>query len=38
ASHVAGIDGNPRLSETESQLAFLQGQRLANFVVKLSRP
>lgn len=38
ASHVTGADGNPRLSEAESQLAFLQGQRLANFVVKLSRP
>lgn len=38
ASHVAGPDGNPTLSEAESRLAFVQGQRLANLVEKLSRP
>lgn len=38
ASHVAGPDGNPTLSEAESRLAFVQGQRLANLAKKLSRP
>lgn len=38
ASHVAGADGNPLLSDPESRLAFAQGQRLANIVQKLSRP
>jgi NAD(P)H dehydrogenase (quinone) len=38
ASHVAGADGNPSLSETESRLAFAQGRRLANIALKLSRP
>lgn len=38
ASHVAGPNGNPSLSEAESRLAFAQGQRLANLVEKLSRP
>ena len=38
ASHVAGADGSPALSETESRLAFAQGQRLANIALKLSRP
>lgn len=38
ASHVAGADGNPALSETESRLAFAQGRRLANIALKLSRP
>jgi NAD(P)H dehydrogenase (quinone) len=37
-SHIAGHDGNPRLSETESRLAFAQGKRLAILVQKLSRP
>ena len=35
-SHVSGPTGNPLLTETESRLAFLQGQRLANFAKKLS--
>ncbi len=38
ASHVAGPDGNPALSDSESRLAFAQGQRLANIALKLSRP
>ncbi len=38
ASHVAGPDGNPALSESESRLAFAQGRRLANIALKLSRP
>jgi len=38
ASHVAGADGSPALSETESRLAFAQGRRLANIALKLSRP
>mgnify|MGYP000039971541 FL=1 len=38
ASHIAGASGNSRLSESESRLAFAQGQRLANLVVRLSRP
>ena len=38
ASHVAGSDGNPALSEAESRLAFAQGKRLANIALKLSRP
>ncbi|UCV16294.1 NAD(P)H:quinone oxidoreductase [Quatrionicoccus australiensis] len=38
ASRVAGSDGNPQLSETESRLAFAQGKRLANIALKLSRP
>ncbi len=36
ASHVAGDQGNPLLSAEESRLAFLQGQRLAQMVLKLS--
>lgn len=35
-SHVSGATGNPLLTDTESRLAFLQGQRLANFAQKLS--
>lgn len=35
ASHVAGTGGNPVLAESESHLAFVQGQRLANLVKKL---
>ena len=35
-SHVAGATGNPMLTEAESHLAFIQGQRLANLVKKLS--
>lgn len=38
ASHVAGADGSPALSETEIRLAFAQGRRLANIALKLSRP
>ncbi len=38
ASHVAGLTGNATLSEIESRLAFVQGQRLANLAIKLSRP
>lgn len=38
ASHVAGPNGSPALSEAESKLAFAQGQRLALLVKKLSRP
>jgi NAD(P)H dehydrogenase (quinone) len=37
-SHIAGSNSNPLLSDTESQLAFAQGKRLANIVQKLSRP
>lgn len=37
-SHVAGATGNPVLTEAESRLAFIQGQRLANIAQKLSRP
>ena len=35
-SHISGVSGNPVLSESESRLAFNQGQRLANLVKKLS--
>ena len=35
-SHISGGSGNPVLSESESRLAFNQGQRLANLVKKLS--
>lgn len=38
ASHVAGHDGNPILTEAETRLAFFQGQRLAGMALKLSRP
>ena len=38
ASHVAGADGNPLLADSESRLAFAQGQRLANIALKLCRP
>lgn len=38
ASHVAGADGSPALSETEIRLAFAQGRRLANIALKLSQP
>lgn len=38
ASHIAGPNGNPTLSDTESHLAFVQGQRLAILAKKLSRP
>lgn len=35
-SHVSGSTGNPALTEAESRLAFIQGQRLAYFAKKLS--
>lgn len=35
ASHVSGHDGNPALTEAESRLAFVQGQRLAQTALKL---
>ena len=38
ASHVSGQNGNPTLSESESQLAFNQGKRLAIIAKKLSTP
>jgi NAD(P)H dehydrogenase (quinone) len=37
ASHVAGSAGSPELSESERQLAFVQGQRLANIAHKLAK-
>lgn len=37
ASHVAGASGNPLLSDSESRLAFAQGQRLARLVLQLER-
>ncbi|MBS1144641.1 MAG: NAD(P)H:quinone oxidoreductase [Proteobacteria bacterium] len=36
ASHIAGANGNPTLTEAESRLAFLQGQRISNLAKKLS--
>lgn len=38
ASHVSGASGDPTLSEDESRLAFAQGKRLAEIVLKLGRP
>jgi NAD(P)H dehydrogenase (quinone) len=38
ASHIAGAAGHSQLSTTESRLAFSQGKRLANIVLKLSQP
>lgn len=38
ASHVAGNNGSPLLSEVEIRLAFAQGKRLAILAQKLSRP
>ncbi len=35
ASHLAGAEGNPTLSEDERQLAFAQGRRLASIALKL---
>jgi len=37
ASHVAGSNGDPALTEAESRLAFAQGQRLAQLVVQLGK-
>ncbi len=36
ASHVAGGEGNPTLSDEERRLAFAQGQRLATIALKLN--
>ncbi|MEF8700186.1 MAG: NAD(P)H:quinone oxidoreductase [Candidatus Accumulibacter sp. UW20] len=36
ASHLAGADGNPVLSDDERQLAFAQGRRLATLALKLA--
>ena len=35
ASHVAGAEGNPALSDEERELAFAQGRRLAAIAMKL---
>ncbi|MGB4064468.1 MAG: NAD(P)H:quinone oxidoreductase [Azonexus sp.] len=35
-SHVAGATGNSMLTEAESRLAFVQGQRISNLAKKLS--
>jgi len=37
ASHIAGNGGNPQLSESESRLAYAQGQRLARLALQLER-
>ncbi|OSI07103.1 Trp repressor-binding protein [Neisseria animaloris] len=37
ASHVAGHDGKPKLSQDEQQIAFTQGKRLAELALKLAR-
>ena len=37
-SHVAGANGSPVLSEAESRLAFLQGQRISKLAKKLGSP
>lgn len=34
-SHVAGATGTPALTEAESRLAFVQGQRISNLAKKL---
>ncbi|MCM8595828.1 NAD(P)H:quinone oxidoreductase [Accumulibacter sp.] len=36
ASHVAGAEGNPTLSDDERQLAFAQGRRLATIALRLA--
>ncbi len=36
ASHVAGVDGNPRLSEEEARLAAALGRRVAETAVRLA--
>lgn len=36
ASHVAGANGDPRLSDEETHLAVAQGKRLAKLALKLS--
>ena len=35
ASHVAGPEGSPTLSDEERQLAFAQGRRLASIALQL---
>ncbi|MDX5446625.1 MAG: NAD(P)H:quinone oxidoreductase [Zoogloeaceae bacterium] len=37
ASHVAGADGNPRLTDEEKRLAVALGRRVAELAVRLSR-
>ncbi|MBN8453535.1 NAD(P)H:quinone oxidoreductase [Accumulibacter sp.] len=37
ASHVAGAEGNPTLTDDERQLAFAQGHRLASIALQLRR-
>lgn len=37
ASHVAGHDGKPKLSQDEQQIALTQGKRLAELALKLAR-
>ena len=36
ASHVAGSNGNPHLTDDEARLAFLQGQRLTRLALRLA--
>lgn len=36
ASHLAGADGDPKLTDDERQLAFAQGRRLAAIALKLA--
>lgn len=37
ASHVAGADGNPRLTDEERRLAVALGRRVAELAIKLSK-
>lgn len=37
ASHVAGADGNPRLTDEERRLAVALGRRIAELAIKLSK-
>ena len=36
ASHLAGVGGDPTLTDEERHLAFVQGRRLANIALKLA--
>ena len=38
ASHIAGPNGNPQLSDEESRLAYALGKRLALITQQLNRP
>lgn len=38
ASHLAGVGGDPVLTEHERQLAFAQGSRLASIALRLAAP